>query len=72
MDKFVNTLIRDGRRSHVWGYVFRVLCSLKQSHMRGPLLLLFEILELYKAPLKALPPKNKTRKVIVRVHLVAW
>jgi len=47
------------------------LGSLKTEFGKNPILILFEILEMYRMPLKALPPKDKTRKVIVRTHMVS-
>lgn len=72
IDKFINTLVVSGRKLLVWKTLYSVFLSLKVLFMRSPSILIFEILENFKSPLKALPPKNKTRKVIVRVHLVSW
>ena len=70
--KFINTLIRCGKKQMVWKNVLISFSSLKVEFGKNPVILLFDILELYRMPIKALPPKDKTRKVIVRTHLVSW
>ena len=70
--KFISTLVLNGKKQLVWKKILQVFSELKFEFGRNPVMLLFEILELYRMPLKALQPKNKTKKSIVRTHIVAW
>lgn len=71
-NKFVNTLIRCGKKIKVWGYVIRGFTFLKSEFGRNPVVLLFEILEMYRMPIRGLSPKSTTRKSVIRTHLVPW
>lgn len=70
--KFISTLVLNGKKQLVWNKILYVFSDLKFEFGRGPVMLLFEILELYRMPLKALQPKNKTKKSIVRTHIISW
>lgn len=70
--KFISTLVKCGKKQMVWKSILKSFGSLKVEFGKNPVLILFEILELYRMPMKALPPKDKTRKVIVRTHLISW
>ena len=70
--KFISTLVLNGKKQLVWRKILQVFSELKFEFGRNPVMLLFEILELYRMPLKALQPKNKTKKSIVRTHIVSW
>lgn len=70
--KFISTLVMNGKKQLVWGKTLKVFSELKFEFGRNPVMMLFEILELYRMPLKALQPKNKTRKTIIRTHMISW
>ena len=70
--KFISTLVLNGKKQLVWKKILLVFSELKFEFGRGPVMLLFEILELFRMPLKALQPKNKTKKSIVRTHIISW
>lgn len=70
--KLVSTVVKWGKKIRVWNYVLRGFGILKAEFGRSPVVLLFEILELYRMPIKGLVPKSTTRKSIVRTHLVPW
>lgn len=70
--KFISTLVLNGKKQLVWRKILQVFSELKFEYGRNPVMLLFEILELYRMPLKALQPKNKTKKSIVRTHIISW
>lgn len=70
--KFISTLVLNGKKQLVWRKILQVFSELKFEFGRNPVMLLFEILELYRMPLKALQPKNKTKKSIVRTHIISW
>jgi hypothetical protein len=61
----------NGKKQLVWGKTLKVFSELKFEFGRNPVMMLFEILELYRMPLKALQPKNKTRKTIIRTHMIS-
>ena len=69
--KFISTLVINGKKQRIWTAALEVFSSLKFEFGRNPVMLLFEILELYRMPLKALQPKNKTRKSIIRTHIIS-
>lgn len=71
-NKFVSTLVRRGKKLKVWAYILRTFSFLKNEFGRNPVVLLFEILELYRMPVKGLSPTSSTRKSVVRTHLVPW
>lgn len=71
-NKFITTLVKCGKKQKVWSFVLNSMSSLKIECGRNPVLILFEILELYRMPIKGLNPKSLTRKVVVRTHLVSW
>lgn len=71
-NKFVSTLVRCGKKLKVWAYVIRGFSFLKSEFGRNPVVLLFEILELYRMPIRGLAPKSTTRKSVIRTHLVPW
>lgn len=71
-NKFVSTLVKCGKKLKVWGYVIRGFSFLKSEFGRNPVVLLFEILELYRMPIRGLAPKSTTRKSVIRTHLVPW
>lgn len=71
-NKFVSTLVRCGKKLRVWGYILRTFSFLKNEFGRNPVILLFEILELYRMPVRGLMPKSSTRKSVIRTHLVPW
>lgn len=70
--KFISTLVMNGKKQFIWRKILKVFSELKFEYGRNPVMLLFEILELYRMPLKALQPKNKSKKSIVRTHIVSW
>jgi len=70
--KFISTLIKQGKKQKVWKYILESMSYLKIEFGRSPVLMLFEILEMYKMPIKGITPKVSTKKVIVRTHLVSW
>lgn len=70
--KFISTLVRCGKKQMVWKNILKSFSVIKSEFGKSPVLVLFELLEMYRMPIKALPPKDKTRKVIVRTHLVSW
>lgn len=70
--KLVSTVIKWGKKIRVWNYILRGFGILKAEFGRSPVVLLFEILELYRMPIKGLTPKSTTKKSIVRTHLVPW
>jgi hypothetical protein len=61
-NKFICTLTRSGHKEAIWRFIGQVFLRLKQDSGKSPILMLFEILELYRMPLKALPPKAKHEK----------
>lgn len=70
--KFISTLVMCGKKQKVWKLLLNSMSYLKVEFGRNPTLMLFEILELYRMPVRGLSPKSLTRKVIVRTHLVSW
>ena len=70
--KFISTMVIRGKKHRIWTAAIDVFSSLKFEFGRNPVMLLFEILEMYRMPLKALHPKNKTRKSIIRTHIISW
>lgn len=70
--KFISTLVTCGKKQKVWKLLLNSMSYLKVEFGRNPTLMLFEILELYRMPVRGLSPKSLTRKVVVRTHLVSW
>lgn len=58
-----------GRKSTTVKFMFKALHLLKANHGRTPMLILFEILEMYKIPFRVIPTK-KSGKGHNRVHLI--
>jgi len=71
-NKFVSTLVRKGKKFRIWNYILNGFSYLKSEFGRNPIIMLFEILEMYRMPIKGLTPKSTTRKSIIRTHLVPW
>lgn len=69
--RFLNILILGGKKATAYKFAFRAFFLLKANHGRSPLLLVFEVLEMYRTPVYALPSKG-TRKGYTRVHVLAW
>jgi len=70
--KFISTLVIKGKKQMVWKNILNAFIGIKSEFGKNPVILLFDILELYRMPIKALPPKDKTRKIIIRTHLISW
>lgn len=70
--KLVSTIIRCGKKVKVLNYILRGFSFLKTEFGRSPVVLLFEILEMYRMPIRGLAPKSSTRKSVIRTHLVPW
>jgi len=70
--KFISTLVVQGKKQMVWKNILSAFIGIKAEFGKNPVILLFDILELYRMPIKALPPKDKTRKIIIRTHLISW
>lgn len=70
--RFLNVLILGGKKLTAYKFAFRALALLKANHGRSPLLLVFEILELYRTPVYALPGGRGARKGYTRVHIITW
>lgn len=71
-NKFVSTLVKCGKKYRVWNYILRGFSFLKTEFGRNPIIMLFEILEMYRMPIRGLAPKSTTRKSVVRTHMVPW
>lgn len=70
--KLISTIIRCGKKVRVLNYMLRGFSYLKTEFGRSPTVLLFEILEMYRMPIRGLVPKSTTRKSVIRTHLVPW
>lgn len=70
--KLISTIIRRGKKVRVLNYMMRGFSLLKAEFGRSPVVLLFEILEMYRMPIRGLVPKSTTRKSVIRTHLVPW
>lgn len=70
--KLVSTMVRRGKKARALNYTMRGFSFLKTEFGRSPVILLFEILEMYRMPIRGLVPKSTTRKSVIRTHLVPW
>lgn len=65
-------LILGGKKLTAYKFAFKAFALLKINHGRSPLLLVFELLEMYRTPVYALQGGRGVKRGYTRVHVIAW
>jgi ribosomal protein S7 len=68
---FINSLVLHGKKNKITNIILRSLISLKSIYGSSPLLIIFEILELARFPLRV-RRRRKGRKVYTWLDLLPW